>query len=154
MRTWSFLCVRRIHTGVEHTDNESSQHFWLGNLFSCAPDADRVRTLGLWISGSTLYQLTGWRNCSIGIALNSRSKDPGVQTRPGREHKKHVWELFFRFKNAVLTRCRWVWCAQPPRVYTHANKWTHTHIKDTVVHVRVRWITETGKDPACTCRTG
>ena len=26
--------------------------------------------------------------------------------------------------------------------------------KGPVVHVRVRWITETGKNQACTCRTG
>ena len=29
-----------------------------------------------------------------------------------------------------------------------------THVKDPVVHVGVRWIMETLKDPTCTCRTG
>ena len=53
--------------------------------------------------------------------------------------------VFFRVKNVVLTRCRCI-----PSVYTHTHEWSHTHGKDPVVHVRVRWITETWKDPACT----
>ena len=32
--------------------------------------------------------------------------------------------------------------------------YTPSHVKNPVVHVRVWWITETGKDPACTCRAG
>ena len=30
-------------------------------------------------------------------------------------------------------------------VYTHAKKISHTHVKDPVVHVRVRWTMETTK---------
>ena len=41
-----------------------------------------------------------------------------------------------------------------PRVYTHAEEGPRTHVKDPVVHVKVRWVTETRKDPACTSRTG
>ena len=40
----TFLCVH-IHTGVGHTDNESTQHFLLRKTltnFSCAPGADGV----------------------------------------------------------------------------------------------------------------
>ena len=37
-----------------------------------------------------------------------------------------------------------------PRVYTHAQAWSRTHVKDPVVHVIVRWITETWIGPACT----
>ena len=49
VRTRSFLCVS-IHTGVGHTDNESTQHFDSEKLtnFYWAPDGDR--TSGLWIS--------------------------------------------------------------------------------------------------------
>ena len=39
-------------------------------------------------------------------------------------------------------------------VYTHAQEWSHTHIKNPVVYVRVRWITKTWTDPACTLLTG
>ena len=48
MRTRSLLCVHKNSTEVEHTDNESAQHFGLGKTlrkFSCAPDG--VRTSGL-----------------------------------------------------------------------------------------------------------
>ena len=41
-----------------------------------------------------------------------------------------------------------------PRVYTRAHEWSRTHAKYPVVHVSVRWITETRKDPACTFLTG
>ena len=34
VRTCSFLCVPRIHTGVGNTDNESAQHFRLGKKTS------------------------------------------------------------------------------------------------------------------------
>ena len=43
-------------------------------------------------------------------------------------------------------------------MFIHALKsmttYTPSHVKNPVVHVRVWWITETGKDPACTCRAG
>ena len=60
---------------------------------------------------------------------------------------------FFQVKNVVLTRCR---CAlQPLCVYAHTRMITYArHVKDLVVHVRVQWITETQKDPACTLLTG
>ena len=47
-----------------------------------------------------------------------------------------------------------IWCAQYSCVWirTHMNYHVRTHVKDPVVyvHVRVRYITETRKDPACT----
>ena len=57
MRTW--LCMR-IHTGVGYTDRVSTTFFTWKNShkFSCAPDAHRARTSGLWISSKTLYQLS------------------------------------------------------------------------------------------------
>ena len=36
-----------------------------------------------------------------------------------------------------------------PLLYTHAKR-SRTHVKNPVVHVRVRWIKETIKHPACT----
>ena len=42
----------------------------------------------------------------------------------------------------------WCWLVigvPNPRVYTHATEWSRTHVKDLVVHVRVRRITETRK---------
>ena len=54
VRTLSFLCVR-LHTGVGHTDSDWEKYL---TIFYCAPDADGVRTSGLWISSPTLYQLS------------------------------------------------------------------------------------------------
>ena len=59
VRTWSFLCVHIYTQGVGHTDNESTQQFWLektSTIFCCAPEG--VRTSGLWISNPTLSQLS------------------------------------------------------------------------------------------------
>ena len=39
---------------------------------------------------------------------------------------------------------------QPPCVYARTKNDRVCILDDPVVHVRVRWITETGKDPACT----
>ena len=44
-------------------------------------------------------------------------------------------------------------CAQLPCVYKARIRIILTHVEDPVVHVRVRWITETRKDPACSLRT-
>ena len=60
VHTWSFLCMR-IHTGVGHTNNESSQHNIFDSdktvtNFQCAPD--RVWTSGLCMSSPMLYQLS------------------------------------------------------------------------------------------------
>ena len=35
----------------------------------------------------------------------------------------------------------WIYC----NTYTHAYERSRTHVKDHAFHVRVRWITETGK---------
>ena len=92
---------------------------------------------------------TGWRGGSIGWASDSRSKHPRFE--PCHEYKKHLWEFF---PSPNLRLC-WLAVGVPkPHVYTHAYEWSRTHAKDPVVHVRVQWITETRKDPACTCRTG
>ena len=94
--TWtarSLTCVRDhscefVYTrGVEHTDSESAQHFWLRkkphNIFLCAPDG--IRTSFLWILSPTLYQLShpitgvSWQNGSLrlgsGHVLPNESSD-------------------------------------------------------------------------------
>ena len=45
-------------------------------------------------------------------------------------------------------------CPTPGGMYTHACEWSHMHVKDPVLHVRVRWITETLKVQTCTLLTG
>ena len=88
--------------------------------------------------------LNGWWGGSVGIASDSRSKDPRFEPRLRQEHKKNVWD-FFRVKNTVLTRCR---CAQPPCAYRRMRLImysTHVKLKDPVVHVTVWWIMETRK---------
>ena len=58
VRTWSFLCVRLIHTEVGHTDSESAQHFWLGTTLiniSCARDGVRISGHRIW--SPTRYRL-------------------------------------------------------------------------------------------------
>ena len=73
--------------------------------------------------------------------------DPKVEgSNPVRSTRKTF--KFFRVRKVVLTRCR---RAQPPRVNTHAYERPCTHVKDSVVHVRVRWIMQTRKYPVCTC---
>ena len=60
VRTWSSVCMHKIHTGVGHTD-ESAQHFWLRktlNIFSCALYGAGIWNSGLWISSPMLYQLS------------------------------------------------------------------------------------------------
>ena len=47
---------------------------------------------------------------------------------------------FFRVKNVVMTRCR---CAQPPCICARIRMITYACTLNPVVHVRVRWITET-----------
>ena len=55
---------------------------------------------------------------------------------------QQICGIFFLVKNVVLTRCLCV-CPIPMCICTHKND-----------HVRTLWITETGKDPASTCRSG
>ena len=63
VRDHSYACVY-IHTGVEHTDSESAQHFDSEKkpLTSCLCAPDGIRTSGLWISSATLYQLSHTRH--------------------------------------------------------------------------------------------
>ena len=65
--TWttvSLTCVRDHaypHRGWLGTDSESAQHFWLGKTLrnvSCAPNADRARTLSLF--RSRVRRCTNW----------------------------------------------------------------------------------------------
>ena len=92
---------------------------------------------------------TGWLGGSVGRALNSRSKYPGFKPGPVRSTRK----MCERFSESKML-C-WLAVGVPnPRVYTHSYEWSRTHVKDHVIHVRVRWITETRKDTACTCSTG
>ena len=77
-------------------------------------------------------------------------KDPGSNPVTVRS-TRNICE-FFWVQNVVLTHCQ---CAQPnPCVYTHSQKWSCTHVKDPVVHVRIRWISETRRDSACALLTG
>ena len=57
---WSFLCVR-IHTGVGHTDSESTQQFWLGKTHTSFLCSWRGWNLGHgihWVSSRMLYKLS------------------------------------------------------------------------------------------------
>ena len=52
----TFLCVR-IHTGVEHIDNESAQHFDSEKLLCSGRDSN-LWSWNHWILRPTLYQLS------------------------------------------------------------------------------------------------
>ena len=58
---------------------------------------------------------------------------------------------FFPVKNVVQTHCQYAHVT-PVSISTQKNIHV-THVKDLAVHVRVRQITETRKDPACTLLT-
>ena len=67
--------------------------------------------------------------------------------------------IMFTFVSSVYivqspNQCWFVVGVPKSRVYTRAYEWSRTHVKDLVVQVRVRWITETQKKPACTCKSG
>ena len=74
--------------------------------------------------------------------VEGRTRDPktGGSNPACVMSTRKISESFFRVKNVVLTRCR---CAPPPRVYTRTHKNDHVRtLRDPVVHVRVRWNTE------------
>ena len=124
----------------------ASQHniiFWLGKTlthFSCALDAGGFRTSDLWISNSTLYQLSqpitpwkaateGWLGgsavrASIWIGRGSASRriagcngfhDPRFESH--QERKKNICSESFSESRMLC----WLAVGVPnPRVYTHA----------------------------------
>ena len=51
-----------------------------------------------------------------------------------------LYRLYKSPSDETINRC-------PPCVYMHAKR-SHTQVNDPVVHVRVRWITETPKQPS------
>ena len=65
-----------------------------------------------------------------------------------RNTRKNIEFFRSKKKNVVLTRCR---CVHPPKcIRTPKNDHIRTFKIRPVVHVRVRWIIETRKYPACT----
>ena len=85
------------------------------------------------------------RGRSIGRVSDSRSKGPRFESR--QKHKEYLW--FFSESKMLC----WLALGVPNlRVHTHTHKNDHvrTHVKDPVVHITVRWITETRKEPAGT----
>ena len=79
------------------------------------------------------------------VAFRGGGSSIGIQRRtkiqwPRQEHKKNLW-VFLSQKML----CRFAVCT-----CTHKNDHVCAHVKDPEVHVRVRWITEARKDPACT----
>ena len=106
-----------------------------------------LRHGGSYLAICSHDQRSGWWGGSIGRASDSRSKALRFKSR--QEHKKKI----VSFSKSKLLR--WLAVGVPnPCVHTHSQDWSHTHVIDPVVHVRVLWITETRKDPACTLLTG
>ena len=101
----------------------------------------------LWI-----YEMkSGWRGGSIGRALGGlkRSKGPRFESR--QEHKNTA-----SFSESKML-C-WLHVVDVPPtplcIRTHKNDHVGTLKILSVVHIRVRWITDTQKDPACSLLTG
>ena len=95
----------------------------------------------------TVMNLMGWWGGSIGRAS---TQDP--KTRGLNPFRSTITKFVSYLRVKMLC---WLIVSVPnPRVYTHAYEWPRTHVKDPVVRVRVWWITEAWKDPACTRRTG
>ena len=87
-----------------------------------------------------------------GVAQWVERRSRGRKTRGSNpvcvRSTRTICEGFSESKKFVLTRCR---CTQPHVcIRTHKNDRSRTRVKDPVVLVRVRWIAETRKDPACT----
>ena len=79
------------------------------------------------------------------------TQDPKTRgSNPVRKTRNKWWEFF---SESIIMLC---WLAvggvlnPPVCIRTHRND----HVNDPAVHVRVRWVTDTRKDPTCTCRTG
>ena len=90
-----------------------------------------------------LLHILGWGGGSSSRALDS---DPKTQGSNPIRKTRTICESFFESKLLC-----WLAVGVPnPCVYTHAQEWSHTHVKDPVIHVGVWLITETRKDPACT----
>ena len=72
--------------------------------------------------------------------VEHRTRDPKVN---GSNPVKSTWKTLSFSEPKGL--CWLAICVPNPCVYTHAYTSPCTHIKDPVVHVRVRWIMETQK---------
>ena len=130
-----------------------NEHFWRSrtlngkNLFQTDRQTHRqtdrhTHTNGRRDRQTERHTETEWHSGSIGRASASRSNgfhDRG--SNPVRSIKTNC-ESFSESK--MLSRLV-VGVPMHPRVYTHAQEWLRTHVKDSVVHVRVRWITERRK---------
>ena len=64
----------------------------------------------------------------------------GREFESRQEHKKN-----FDFFSESKRLCCFTVGVPNPRVYTHVYERPCTHVKDPVVHVRVRWVMETRK---------
>ena len=89
---------------------------------------------------------TGSRGTSVGRASDLRSKDRRFEPCVCVRSTRKICESFSQSK----ALCWFAVGVPNPHVYTHAYSWSRcTHVKDPVVRVRVWWIMETRKDPAC-----
>ena len=121
------LIVQSSHETVSINHN-----YWSGR--SAEAESRKQNTRYIWF---TLYPWKGWWVGSVVRALDWRSKGRGFESR--QEHKKN-W-CFSESK-----RLCWLAVSVPKLcVYTHAYGRLCTHVKDPVVHVRVRWIMKTQK---------
>ena len=84
---------------------------------------------------------------SVGLEIQGPEVRTPSEAQLAREQK---YELF-RVKKCCADSVSV--CPTPVCIRTHKNDHART-LKDPVIHVRIRWITETRKDPKYTCRTG
>ena len=97
---------------------------------------DNCMSPGRRMGHSSAALSAGVMGGSIGRASDSRSKGPRFESR--QEHKKKIVSFS---ESRILC---WLAVGVPnPRVVTHAQEWSRTHVLGPVVHVRVRWNTET-----------
>ena len=119
---------------------------WRHGLVSHRADFRR-RKEGVWGIVRRWKRLHDCDHCDGALALPVTGTHRGPES-PGRRQRMGKY-----FQNIVVFRCQCV-VLNPRVLYTHAQEWSRMHVKDPVVHVRVWWITETRKDPACPLLTG
>ena len=90
------------------------------------------------------------RGGSVGRASDSRSTDRSLQESSSVSGAHEQIVRVFSSKKCCACADSLSVSVPNPRVYTHAYERSRTHVKDPVVHVKVRWIMETRKSPACT----
>ena len=83
-----------------------------------------------------------WKCDGVAQLVKRKTQDPKDRGSSPVRSTRNIFESFFKSK--ILC---WLAVGVPnPHVYTHVQEWSHIHVKDPVVHVRVWWITETQKD--------